>query len=222
MEIAYNKIVRKAGIRMSIAGVIILVELFCILQAIAMKKAKKKLVRFLSLAIGVIGEIVGFVIYFASYIPYLLNMSSKSVLSENQYLGIMICVIFAPCLTGSLLGILYAKYAGKRRMLYFIPVLIFLIAYIAMLVLGFGMVSIKEVIWLFLFLISGFLLSGDKFWGSIFGMIPAAYFIFMSTEYTGQVINIELPLGIVLIIFYLICSFVVYRGSKKIIAEVGE
>ena len=84
-------------------------------------------------------------------------MYSKSVLSENQYLGIMLCVIFAPCLIGSLLGILYAKYAGKRRMLYFIPVLIFLIAYIAMLVLGFGMVSIKEVIWLLLFLISVFL-----------------------------------------------------------------
>ena len=200
---------------MSIAGVIILVELFCILQAIAMKKAKKKLVRFLSLAIGVIGEIVGFVIYFASYIPYLLNMSSKSVLSENQYLGIMICVIFAPCLTGSLLGILYAKYAGKRRMLYFIPVLMFIIAYMVMLVFGFGIVSVKEVVWLLLFLISGFLLSGGKFWGSVFGMLPAVAFIYMSTEYTGQAINIEMPLGIALIIYYLVCSFIVYRGSKE-------
>lgn len=218
----YNKIVGKAGMRMSIAGVIILVELFCILQAIAMKKAKKKWLRFLPLAISGIGEIAGFGIYFASYIPYLLNVSSKSVLSENQYLGIMICVIFAPCLTGSLLGILYAKYAGKRKMLYFVPALMFIIAYMVMLVLGFGMVSVKEVSWLFLFLISGFLLGGGKFWGSIFGMIPAVDFIYMSTEYTGQVINIELPLGIVLIIYYLICSFVVYRGSKKIRAEVGE
>ena len=207
---------------MSIAGVIILVELFCILQAIAMKKAKKKWLRFLPLAASGIGEIAGFVIYFASYIPYMLNMSSKSVLSENQYFAIMLCVIFAPCLTGSLLGILYAKYAGKRKMLYFIPALMFIIAYMVMLVLGFGIISVREVVWLLLFLISGFLLSGDKFWGSIFGMIPAAYFIFMSTEYTGQVINIEFPLGIVLIIYYLICSFVVYRGSKRIREEVGE
>ena len=207
---------------MSIAGVIILVELFCIFQVIAMKKAKKKWLRYLPLAISGIGELAGFAIYFASYIPYMLNMSSKSVLSENQYLGIMICVIFAPCLIGSLLGILYAKYAGKRRMLYFIPVLIFLIAYIAMLVLGFGMVSIKEVIWLLLFLISGFLLSGDKFWGSIFGMIPAVIFIFMSTEHTGQVVNIELPLGIGLIIYYLICSFIVFKGNRKNREEVGE
>ena len=200
---------------MSIAGVIILVELFCILQAIAMKKAKKKWIRFLPLAISAIGEIVGFVIYVASYILYVLNMSSKSVLSENQYFGIMVCVIFAPCLIGSLLGILYAKYAGKRRMLYFIPALMFIVAYMVMLVLGFGIVSVKEVVWLFLFFISGFLLSGGKYWGSIFGMIPAAAFIYMSTEYTGQVINIEIPLGIALMIYYLVCSFIVYRGSKK-------
>ena len=207
---------------MSIAGVIILAELFCILQAIAIKKAKKKWLKFLPLILSGIGEFSGLIIYFVSYLLYTLNMYSKSVLSENQYLGIMICVIFAPCLIGSLLGILYAKYAGKRRMLYFIPVLIFLIAYIAMLVLGFGMVSIKEVIWLLLFLISGFLLSGDKFWGSIFGMIPAVIFIFMSTEHTGQVVNIELPLGIGLIIYYLICSFIVYKGNRKNREEVGE
>lgn len=206
---------------MSIAGVIILVELFCILQAIAMKKAKKKWLRFLPLAISGIGEIAGLGIYFASYILYLLNMSSKSVLSENQYLGIMICVIFAPCLTGSLLGILYAKYAGKRKMLYFVPALMSIIAYMVILVLGFGIVSVKEVAWLFLFLISGFLLSGGKFWGSMLGMLPAVYFIYMSTQYTGQVINIELPLGIALIIYYLICGFVVYRGSKKRVEE-GE
>lgn len=199
---------------MSIVGVILLVELFC-LQAIAMKKAKEKRLKFLPLAISGIGEIIGFVIYFASYILYL---GFKSVLSENQYFAIMVCVIFAPCLIGSLLKILYAKYARKRRMLYFIPVL----TYMAMLVFGFGIVSVKEVVWLLLFLISGFLLSADKFWGSILGMIPAVYFIFMSTEYTGQVINIEIPLGIGLIIYYLICSFVVYRGSKKIGEEVGE
>ena len=207
---------------MSIAGVIILAELFCILQAIAMKKAKKKWLKFLPLMLSGIGELSGLIIYFVSYLLYMLNMYSKSVLSENQYLGIMICVIVAPCLIGSLVGILYAKYAGKRRMLYFIPVLIFLIAYIVMLVLGFGMVSIKEVIWLLLFLISGFLLSGDKFWGSIFGMIPAVILIFMSTEYTGQVVNIELPLGIGLIIYYLICSFIVYKGNRKNREEVGE
>ena len=83
---------------MSIAGVIILVELFCILQAIAMKKAKKKWIKFLPLMLSGIGELSGFIIYFVSYLLYMLNMYSKSVLSENQYLGIMICVIFAPCL----------------------------------------------------------------------------------------------------------------------------
>ena len=206
---------------MSIAGVIILAELFCILQAIALKKAKKKWLKFLPLMLSGIGEFSGLIIYFVSYLLYMLNMYSKSVLSENQYLGIMICVIFAPCLIGSLLGILYAKYAGKRRMLYFIPVLMFIIAYMVMLVFGFGIVSVKEVVWLLLFLISGFLLSKEKVWGCLFGMIPAVIFIFMSTEHMGQVVNIELPLGIGLIIYYLICSFIVYKGNRKIEKSIG-
>ena len=200
---------------MSIVSVILLVELFCFLQIIALKKAKKKWIKYLPTIISAIGVLAGVAIYLISYIPYVLSMNSQSVLSENQYFAMTICVIFTPCLVGSLLGTVYAKFAGKRKMLYFIPALLFIIAYMVMLILGFGIVSVKEVVWLFLFLISGFLLSGDKFWGGIFGMIPAFAFIGMSMEYTGQVVNIERPLGIILIVYYLICGIVIYKRSYK-------
>ena len=200
---------------MSIVSVILLVELFCFLQIIALKKAKKKWIKYLPTIISAIGVLAGVVIYLISYILYVLNMNSQSVLSENQYFAMTICVIFTPCLVGSLLGTVYAKFAGKRKMLYFIPALLFIIAYMVMLILGFGIVSVKEVVWLFLFIISGFLLSGDKFWGGIFGMIPAFAFIGMSMEYTGQVVNIERPLGIILIVYYLICGIVIYKRSYK-------
>lgn len=65
--------------------------------------------------------------------------------------------------------------------------------------------------WIALFLISGILLSKEKVWGCLFGMIPGIVFVWMSTNDTGQVINIELPLGIIIIGFYVGCGIGIYR-----------
>ena len=143
------------------------------------------------------------------YIPYVAKMYSQSTLSENQYFAITICVLFAPCLVGGLLGIVLEKFFGKRKILYFF--ILSLITYFVASFLGFGMISVKELIWLTLFLTSGFLLSDEKAWGCLFGMIPGIVFIWMSTNYTGQVINIELPLGLIIISFYLVCGAGIYR-----------
>lgn len=64
------------------------------------------------------------------------------------------------------------------------------------------------------FFASRLLLDKGKFWGGAFGLIPAAAFMYMSTRYTGQVINIELPLGIVIAVYYIICSMVVYKKKR--------
>ena len=58
---------------------------------------------------------------------------------------------------------------------------------------------------------SGFLLNKEIVWGCVFGMIPGIVFVWMSTVYTGQVINIELPLGLVIIGFFLGCGIGIYR-----------
>ena len=138
-------------------------------------------------------------------------MYSQSTLSENQYFAITVCVLFAPCLVGGLLGIVLEKFFGKRKILYFLPFILSLITYFVASFLGFGMISVKELIWLTLFLTSGFLLSDEKAWGCLFGMIPGIVFIWMSTNDTGQVINIELPLGLIIIGFYLGCGAGIYR-----------
>ena len=80
--------------------------------------------------------------------------------------------------------------------------------------MGLGMISMKEIVWIALFLISGFLMSSEKVWGSIFGMIPGMVFVWMSTNDTGQVINIELPLGMLIIGFYVGCGFGIYRKRQ--------
>ena len=145
-------------------------------------------------------------IYYISYIPFLLKINSQSVLSENQYFALTICILFMPGLIGALMGIVLAKFLGKKQLLYFLPFILSIIIYLGATVMGMGLISIKEIIWIALFLVSGFLLSKEIVWGCVFGMVPGIVFVRMSTVYTGQVINIELPLGLVIIVFFLGCG----------------
>ena len=196
---------------MNTFSVIFLVALFCVLQIVFLKKASKKWLKYLPTVIGGVGVGIGTVIYYISYIPFLLNMNSQSVLSENQYLALTICILFIPGLVGALMGIVLAKFLGKKQLLYFLPFILSIIIYLGATVMGLGLISIKEIIWIALFLVSGFLLSKEKIWGCVFGMIPGIVFVWMSTVYTGQVINIELPLGLVIIGFFLGCGIGIYR-----------
>ena len=78
---------------------------------------------------------------------------------------------------------------------------------------GLGMISVKEVVWISLFLVSGLLLSKEQAWWCVFGMIPGIVFGGLSTKDTGQIINIELPLGIAIIGFFVGCGIGIYRKS---------
>mgnify|MGYP003290598069 CR=1 FL=1 len=196
---------------MSTVGVILLMVLFCVLQVVFLKRADKKWKKYLPLITSVIGVMIGVGIYFIAYIPYLLNRESLSVLSENQYFALTICVLFTPCLIGSVLGILCSAYLKGGKILFFVPFIMFLVVYLVMAVTGFGMISVKEVIYLVLFLTGGILLVRNNLLGSAMGMIPAVIFIFMSTQYTGQVINIERPLGIILCAYFAGCGLWVCR-----------
>lgn len=198
---------------MSAISVILLAIIFCIIQISLLKKVNRKWMKYLPTAIAGIGVVVGIAIYYISYIPFLLELQLQSVLSENQYLGLTVCILFMPCLVGALLGIVMKKFLGKKQFLYFLPFIIFIVVYIAAVIMGLGMISVKEVIWIALFLISGFLLSKEKVWGCLFGMIPGIVFVWMSTKDTGQVINIELPLGIAIIGFFVGCGIGIYRKS---------
>ena len=198
---------------MSAISVILLSIIFCIIQISLLKKVNRKWMKYLPTAIGGIGVVVGIAIYYISYRPFLLELQSQSVLSENQYLGLTVCILFMPCLVGALLGIIMKKFFGKKQFLYFLPFIISIVVYIAAVLMGLGMISVKEVIWIALFLISGFLLSKEKVWGCLFGMIPGIVFVWMSTNDTGQVINIELPLGIAIIGFFVGCGIGIYRKS---------
>ena len=59
--------------------------------------------------------------------------------------------------------------------------------------------------------LGGFLLNKGKVWGGLFGLLPAIHLLYMSTQTTGQVINIEMPLGIITALYVVACGFWVWK-----------
>ena len=102
--------------------------------------------------------------------------------------------------------------------IYFIPAVLAVIASLFYLLLGvlgaFG--AIDPAVWFFvaLLIVSAVFMSKGKWWGSLGGIIVGLVLIYMSAQYTGQVIDIERPLGIGFLVYYLICGILLYRKEK--------
>jgi len=101
-----------------------------------------------------------------------------------------------------------------RKYIGYIPAILFtgfylLAGFIGLVGAGFAMSMV--LIWLVCFWISAFLLHKGLFWGGVFGLFPAMHMIYMGTQYTGQVINIEIPLGVTLLLFYVILGFFLWK-----------
>ncbi|WNF38882.1 hypothetical protein RJD24_10865 [Bacillaceae bacterium IKA-2] len=101
-----------------------------------------------------------------------------------------------------------------KKIIFYIPAIIFAILYGVVAISNIGAISPIVVVWLALFFFSGFILNKNVFWGSLLGTLPAIHLIYMGTQETGQIIN-EIPIGIVILIFYIICGYFVYRNNKK-------
>ena len=92
-----------------------------------------------------------------------------------------------------------------RKVLYFTPSIFGLVFYSLLVVFsGFG--AIHPAVWLciaMLFL-SAVLMAHKKWFGCIPGILVGILLIWMSFQSTGQVIDIEMPIGIALILFYIL------------------
>ncbi len=104
-----------------------------------------------------------------------------------------------------------------KKIVYYIPAVVFSVFYGLIIIGGgIGMISPVVAVWLVLFLTSSILLSKKIFWGSFLGALPAIHLIYMGTQETGQIIN-EMPIGIIVLIFYIICGgFIFYKEKKRV------
>lgn len=102
-----------------------------------------------------------------------------------------------------------------KKIIFYIPLIIFAFFYgvIAIIASGTGSISPIAIVWLALFFISGLILHKNVYWGSLFGTLPAIHIIYMGTQERGQIIN-EMPIGIILLIFYIICGYFVYKSNN--------
>ena len=92
-----------------------------------------------------------------------------------------------------------------KKVIYFTPAIFGLVFYSLLTVFsGFG--AIRPTVWLCIAMlfVSAVLLKKQKWFGSIPGILVCVILIWMSFQSTGQVIDIEMPLGIVLILFYIL------------------
>lgn len=93
-----------------------------------------------------------------------------------------------------------------KNIAFFIPAIIFTVIY-GLIVIGTGLsVSAMVFVMIALFIASGIFMSKKLFWGCLLGVFPGGYLIYMSTVDTGQIMNIELPLGIIIVGYYVICG----------------
>lgn len=92
-----------------------------------------------------------------------------------------------------------------RKVLYFAPAIFRLLFYCLLAVFsGFG--AIHPAVWLCIAMLffSAVLLAKKKWLGCVPGILVGSLLIWMSFQYTGQVIDIEMPIGIALILFYIL------------------
>lgn len=102
----------------------------------------------------------------------------------------------------------------RTRIVFYIPAIFFAVLY-GWLMIAFKSVSPIPFVWMALFWASGFLLTKGKVWGGLLGILPGIHLMYKSTQDTGQVINIELPLGVIILIYYILCSGVVFYRRKS-------
>ncbi len=92
-----------------------------------------------------------------------------------------------------------------RTVLYFAPAIFGLVFYCLLAVFsGFGAIHLAVWLCVAMLFVSAVLLAKKKWFGCIPGILVGVILIWMSFQSTGQVLDIEMPLGIALILFYIL------------------
>ena len=107
------------------------------------------------------------------------------------------------------------KIMAMKKVVYYVPAIVGLVFYCLLAVFS-GIGAIHPAVWLCLTLLfaSAILMTKKKLFGCIPGILVGVILIWMSFQYTGQVIDIERPLGIALILFYVLSSIMSQKTIK--------
>ena len=88
---------------------IILFIVFAVVQFILSNKVDNKILRYVPLIVSAMVTIFAVGLHIYARITYEMGAASDSVLSENQYFAMFICIPALLCLAGSVIGALLGK-----------------------------------------------------------------------------------------------------------------
>ncbi len=101
-----------------------------------------------------------------------------------------------------------------KKTFFFIPAIL-LTAYYGGLAVGAGAAAGQPGMWIGLLLLwgGGILLSRRFIWGAFCGALPGLLLIYQSTREAAQLVRVELPIGMALLLFYMFCVCALYQRS---------
>ncbi len=104
-----------------------------------------------------------------------------------------------------------------RKILYLTPAIVVCVFYLLMAILVGGISGFQPIVLLYMGapILAAWLLLKKKWWGCIPGLVLGGYLLWMGSQYTGQVMNIERPLGIVFLGYYLAMGMLCFGSSKR-------
>ena len=104
-----------------------------------------------------------------------------------------------------------------RKFLYGMPAVLICMLYTILTILAGGISGYQPIVLVYIgfpILAAVFLRKG-KWWGSLFGVAMGAVLLYMGSRYSGQVIDIEGPMGIVFLIYYAVMGILCFKHNRR-------
>ena len=104
-----------------------------------------------------------------------------------------------------------------KRFLYIMPAVLICMLYALLAALAGGIGGFQPIAFVHILcpIAAGVLLRKGKCWGCLFGMAMGALLLYMGSQTNGQHIDIESPMGIVLLVYYAVMGLVCAGSQKK-------
>ena len=100
-----------------------------------------------------------------------------------------------------------------RKFLYILPAVLICMVYAILTILAGGISGYQPIVLVYIGspILAGIFLRKGKWWGCLFGIAMGAVLLYMGSQYTGQVIDIERPMGAVFLIYYAAMGLLCYK-----------
>ena len=102
-----------------------------------------------------------------------------------------------------------------KKFLYLLPAVLICMLYMLLAALAGGIGGFQPIAYLYIAcpILAGIFLRRDKWWGCLFGIAMGAVLLYMGSQTTGQVMELERPLGLAFVIYYTIMGLVCYKKA---------